>query len=291
MTDVRDTDIKAFYNRLKQRTNSRTGKPLTRWLGYTHQVLRCALREAGDAIPGKNPMQDVKAPKPLREPFDPDAAENQHALSQEQVGRFLDAVAGTRHATLFNLWFATGLRPGEIFGLRWRDVRKDSASITLSTAVEVTKAHGARLKTTLKTPKSHRTIPLPPAVSEMLRAHRTQQNVARLQVGGEWRDMDLVFSNELGGILDGGNLTDRHFRPALERAGLSPAEAKCYSLYDIRHTHATLLLQTGESIVTVSRRLGHATVTLTLNTYAHCLEEHQQAATNRITGMFWAGAG
>jgi integrase len=88
-----------------------------------------------------------------------------------------------------------------------------------------------------------------------------------------------VFTNERRGLLRQANLRRRHFKALLKAAGIDPHR---FRLYDLRHTCATLLLQNGESIRTVTDRLGHADTVLTLRTYSHCLPEHQQAATERL---------
>ena len=92
--------------------------------------------------------------------------------------------------------------------------------------------------------------------------------------GPAWRDLGLVFAEENGEPLHASNLTARHFKPALKAAGL-PATVR---LYDLRHTCATLLLQAGVNPKVVAERLGHASVTLTLDTYSHVLPTMQAQA-------------
>jgi integrase len=258
-----------------------------KWAKYCFEVLRNAINDGLAPDPPeltRNPLKGVPVPK-----YKP-GKDVIHALSERQVTRFLAAVADTPHATLFNFWLATGLRPGEMRGLKWADLRDDYRTVKLRQAVE--EADGkVSIGTDLKTEDSRRTIPLPPSIADMLRAHRVQQNAGRLKAGPAWQDNDLVFPNEQGGILNEGNLGRRYLKPNIAKLdGMRPDDAKAFRLYDLRHTHATLLLQRGENIVTVSKRLGHSTVTLTLNTYGHCLQEHQEHATATIAGILWGEA-
>ena len=135
-----------------------------------------------------------------------------------------------------------------------------------------------------KTPKSRRTIPLPASLVGALSAHRHTQLAARLKLGAVWTDLDLIFCSEIGTPLDPHNIASRHFKPALKRAGLPDMR-----LYDLRHTCATLLLSAGENPKVVAERLGHSTIILTLDTYTHVLPDMQQAASDKLEKMLFAG--
>ncbi|HZS04143.1 MAG TPA: site-specific integrase [Blastocatellia bacterium] len=138
-----------------------------------------------------------------------------------------------------------------------------------------------------KTPQSRRTIPLPASVMAELREHRRKQNEERLKMGDEWQQFDLVFTSESGTPVRPENLRRRHFKPALRRAGLPEA----VRLYDLRHTCATLLLAAGKNPKVVSERLGHASITLTLDLYSHVLPSMQQGASDKLEKMLFGGVG
>ena len=118
-----------------------------------------------------------------------------------------------------------------------------------------------------KTARSRRQIPLPASTMRALAEHRRQQAAERLKAGATNQQHDLVFATPEGGPLAPRNLKRRHFRPILERDKL-PLN---FRLYDLRHSCATLLLSAGEHPKVVSERLGHATITLTLDVYSHVL--------------------
>jgi integrase len=123
-------------------------------------------------------------------------------------------------------------------------------------------------------------VPLPISV---LAAHKARQVQIRLQLGPEYEDLDLVFAAANGAPLDSRNLVRRHLKPILRRAKLP----ETIRLYDLRHSCATLLLAVDENAKVVSERLGHAGITLTLNTYAHVLPGMQKKATERLENLLF----
>jgi integrase len=138
-----------------------------------------------------------------------------------------------------------------------------------------------------KTAQSARTIPLPPTVTRSLAEHKKAQAAERLKTGPKYTNHDLVFATKTGEPVSQPNLVNRHFKTILASAELSPN----YRLYDLRHSCATLLLAQGEHPKIVSERLGHASVTLTLDTYSHVLPTMQQQAADRLEGVLFGRKG
>jgi integrase len=120
-----------------------------------------------------------------------------------------------------------------------------------------------------------------------LEEHKRKQAEERLKAGSLWQDHGLVFTTTVGGPLNISKLTRNHFKPALKRAGLSQE----VRLYDLRHSCATLLLQAGESSKVVSERLGHSTITLTLDVYTHVLPDMQKAAAEKLENLLFSRTG
>ena len=172
----------------------------------------------------------------------------------------------------------TGCRPGEALALRWQDLDFDAGRATIRRAL--TKAADGR--PAFKEPKtagSRRAIPLPSSLAAVLRDHRKSQAEHALKLGLSYdRASDLVFANEAGTPLDARNVVNRHFKPAVKAAGLPNA----LRLYDLRHTHATMLMAQGINPKVVAERLGHATTRQTLDTYSHALPGMQEEATRRV---------
>jgi integrase len=120
-------------------------------------------------------------------------------------------------------------------------------------------------------------------LSRALLSHRREQAEARLKAGPDYQNNDLVVSATDGNPHNLRNLTQRHFQPILKGAGLPK-----HRLYDLRHTCATLLLAAGEHPKIVSERLGHGSITLTLDTYSHVLPTMQQSATEKLEKLLYA---
>jgi integrase len=115
-----------------------------------------------------------------------------------------------------------------------------------------------------------------------LTTHKRQQAESRLKLGALWQAHDLVFCSEFGTPHSIPNLTYRYFRPILEKAKLP-----CIRLYNLRHSHATFLLSENEHPKIVSERLGHSSITLTLDTYSSVLPTMQVATAHRLESLLY----
>jgi integrase len=117
-----------------------------------------------------------------------------------------------------------------------------------------------------KTAKSRRSIKLPKSALSSLKRHHEAQLVERKKLDGLWKDYDLVFTTQVGTPITRQDLITRSFKPLLRRAGLPDIR-----FHDLRHTCATLLLGRGVHAKLVQELLGHATISVTLDTYSHAL--------------------
>ena len=170
---------------------------------------------------------------------------------------------------MFVLALATGMREGELFALNWRDVDFETAKVTVrGTLVEV---GGKLLVNEPKTLRSRRPIDLPTSTLKALLAHRQRSKYA---TGWVFRDTD-------GGPLRKSNFLRRDFKPLLAKAGL-PATLH---FHDLRHTHATLLLESGINPKVTQERLGHSRIATTLDTYSHVSPTMQLEAARTIGAL------
>jgi integrase len=173
----------------------------------------------------------------------------------------------------------TGLRVGEVLGLKWSDL--DGSTLRVQRAV----TRGAGRRHTLGPTKTsqNRAVPISDRALRALQRHRVVQAKWKLLLGQEYKDEGLVFATASGGIIQAENLPHRLFRHLLAAAKL-PA----IRLYDLRHSHATLLMAAGEHPKVVQERLGHSGIELTLNTYSHVIPGMQERATARLDALLTA---
>ena len=171
-------------------------------------------------------------------------------FTPEQARTFLTAVRGDRLEALYVLAIATGMREGELLGLRWRDVDLEH--------------HRLHLVRRLKTRQSRRAVQLPALAVAALIQHRERQAAERERRGARWQEHGLVFPNTVGKPIIDSNLRNRHFSPLLDRASLTRIR-----FHDLRHSCATLLLGEGIHPKIVSDLLGHSQISVTLDLYSH----------------------
>ena len=185
--------------------------------------------------------------------------------------RLLEAAGTTRQYPLIYLALATGARLGEMLALRWADVDLERGVMEITRTARFFSGEGV----TFGQPKSHRSrrpIALSPETLAVLKEHRREQIEERLRVGPGYEDGDLVFADAAGrAVYD--STVRRAFYAIVRAAGLDHLR-----IHDLRHTAATLMLRAGVNPKVVSERLGHATVSITLDTYSHVLPDLQREA-------------
>lgn len=191
-------------------------------------------------------------------------------------------VVENRYRVLFAFLLTTGARPSEAFGLKWSDIDMEKGIVSIQRALQWhSKAGGGGwYYSETKTKASRRTVPLPTSMVEQLRAHRASQAEALLKLGIR---TDIVFATSEGTPILRRNLVRRHFKPALLAAKLPPE----LSLYSLRHSCATLLLQAGTHPKIVAERLGHSSTTLTMDVYSHVAPGMQEDATAQLERMLY----
>jgi integrase len=193
-------------------------------------------------------------------------------LSRDQVGMFLDTVKGDRMEALYVLAVTSGLRQGELLALKWEDVDLEGTNPTLEVRRSLSETCGRR---SFVTPKSGRGrhLRLSKRAAGALRGHRKRQLEERVRKAGLWEDHGLIFPSEVGTPMSGRNLY-RAFKIRVKRASLP----QTLRFHDLRHTCATLLLRQGVNPKFVQELLGHADISLTLNTYSHVVPDMGDAA-------------
>jgi integrase len=190
----------------------------------------------------------------------------------EEVRTLLAAAAGDQFEALYVLAVTTGMRQGELLGLRWRDVNLDANMLQVRFALQRMPDKTLHLVEP-KTNSSRRKVYLSVVAVDALRRHKVRQANERLQLGAQWEDHDLVFPNHTGRPMSGLSLYQTHYLPMLWRAGLPRRR-----FHDLRHTAATLLLEANVNTKVVSELLGHTQVSTTMDIYQHVTPPMQQHA-------------
>lgn len=247
------------------RAGGKGGKPLApQTVVHCHRVLHRALERAMAAeVIARNVAAPVPPPK----------------VPDEEIEILAPAQLTTINTKLVEVWplrtiaallLGTGMRRGELCALTWADLDLDAAMVAISKSIEETKKTGLRVKAT-KTRHGRRRISLPASTVEELHAYRRRELEQRLAAGlGRLSPADSVFHNNWA--LPSPDNLSRDWRRAVLAHGLPQV-----SLHALRHTHASILIDAGLDILSISRRLGHASAAVTLKVYGHLFTDKNTA--------------
>lgn len=235
-----------------------------RTVQLVHAVLHRSLVHAVKlGIIPRNPDDATTPPKPIpkeMEFFDENQVQQMLIVAHAKSDRFF---------ALYHLAVSTGMRQGELLGLKWADL--DWEQGLLHVQRQLTKKKGGGFEFTApKTKAGTRRLNLGDSALRVLRDHRQHQHLEMQAAGDEWQDNDLIFQSLIGTPFDRDNLR-KCFRLILKDAGLPRIR-----FHDLRHTAATLMLNHSIPVIVVSRRLGHARPSITLDIYGHLIPNKQK---------------
>ncbi|MCZ7537899.1 MAG: site-specific integrase [Acidimicrobiia bacterium] len=197
------------------------------------------------------------------------------AWEVDQLVQFLDAIDSHRMAPAFHFAAHTGMRRGEVLGVRWRDLDLHAGRVSVRQAL-VSVAYDVSISD-VKTGTSRRTINVDEDVVQVLRDWSKTRTEERDGVAPT--DDDLVFVKS-----DGSWVHPDIFSQIFDNT-VAKLDLPAISLHDLRHTHATLLLKAGVHVKVVSERLGHANVAFTMNVYQHVLPGMQAEAADTFSRL------
>jgi integrase len=252
------------------------GRPLSpRTVGHAHRVLHRALQRAvGTETLARN-VASIISPPAVN-------ADEIEILTADEVSLVLQKLEGHDLYLISALGLATGMRRGGLLGLQIGDVDLDGAELKVERSLEET-AEGLRFKPP-KTKHGRRTISLPPSAVAALRELRVKQLEMRMALGlGRPADDTLVFSH-----FDGSPISPRKLSRDWLRACVA-LKLPRVMFHALRHTHASALIASGLDVVVISRRLGHANPTVTLNIYSHLFNPKDTAAADAIERVMRTG--
>ena len=273
LTHLKPEHLQAYYKRaLSAGRCDGKGGLSARSVLYHHRILSKALSHALKlGLIGRNVAEIADPPRPARITM--------NTLTQQNVSRFLDtAQDNPQFYVFFSTLLYTGLRRGELLALRWRNLDLDFATLyVLESGYKL--GDGTYDIKEPKTPHSRREVSLPPSLALLLRQYREDQGKLAETLGKPFTEDDFVFCHPDGRPLNPNHIT-RTFAKTLKKAGIPHVR-----LHDLRHTHATLMLKAGIHPKIVSERLGHASISITLDTYSHVVPGLQKAAAERFDKM------
>ncbi len=263
--------LNRFYSELSEngRKDGRGGlSPKT--TRYVHTIIHRALRDALRwGLLSRNVADLADPPKHSRKEMS--------IWSAEQLQAFLASVENQRLHPCYLLASMTGMRRGEVLGLRWQDVDLDSGRLRVRqtlTSVDYKLVFGRP-----KTARSNLSVALDPATVTALRAWRKAQLEERMAWGAAYEDNGLTFCRENGSPTHPQSLSQAFERDA-KAAGLPVIR-----FHDLRHSYATVALSAGVHPKVVSERLGHSSIAVTLDTYSHVIPALEEEAASRIAAL------
>lgn len=260
-----------FNNKLESGRKDGKGGLSSRMVRYLYTIINMALKQAvKEGLIVRNVAEATSPPTVKNKKITP--------LTEQQLLIFFRHTKDDRLFTAYLLAATTGLRRGELLGLCWDSVDIKRGNIIVQRQLSPLKS-GLVLEETTKSKSGQRKITLTDDAIKELKRHKTRQGQEKLMLGEAYRDNDLVFCQVDGTFIEPIGFT-KGFQKNLEAAGLPRVR-----LHDLRHTHASLLLARGVHAKVVQERLGHSSITMTLDLYSHMMDGLDEAAAASLNGL------
>jgi integrase len=262
LQDLTPTSITQLYLLLKEE-----GKG-ARSVQAVHVILHCALKQAvREGLLSRNPVDAVDRPRV-------EQTENQ-ILTEEQARQLLTAASASLYETVFYLALVSGMRKGELLGLKWSDLDLTKGTLHVQRQLQCIKPDGYVLVPP-KTKAGKRPIKLGQGMLAQLEKHRMNQELLKSAAGEKWQENNLIFTSSIGTFMDQSRVS-KEFKRLLAKANLPDLR-----FHDLRHTSLSLLLENGTPVNTVQQRAGHSKASVTVDIYGHAMAGSQNQAADRI---------
>ena len=273
LKDLRVTHIQRYYNKLQKVDN----KPPSTIKGINTRLKPCLGEAEKQGYIQKNYCKMVTLPKDNN-------TKTIKVLSKEEQQRFIEAIKGHKLEMLFLVALGTGLRLGELLGLKWSDIDFNTGMLTVNRTLSRSKnpVTGVYeiLEQTPKTKNSNRTIPIPNDILNKLKEHKKNQNKQRLFIGEAYINNNYVFTDDIGNSIDdkrpGRNLTS-----ILKKINIEPIK-----FHALRHTYATRLFEANIPPKTVQILMGHYDISITMDIYTHVMDDTKLEAVEKLNSIF-----
>jgi len=262
-------NVQVFYNNLQRGMEAKTGlspKTIKNIHGVLHKALEQAVRLGYIKF---NPSDACTLPRWERKEIRP--------LEGAEISAFLKVIEGHKYETVYMVTLFTGMRQGEALGLTWSCVDFERGTILISSQLQKEKKKDGQYQlVAIKNDKIRRITP-PRSVIDALRKQKDTQMEWQIKAGDVWQnDMNLVFTNEIGGHLAHFTVY-KQFKDIISSLGLPEAR-----FHDLRHSYAVVALESGVDVKTVQENLGHHTAAFTLDVYGHVTERMKQDSANKM---------
>ena len=245
-----------------------------RTVKHYHELLSSIFRTAVEwNVITNNPVSRVRAPRT--------AKKAPQYYEEPQVIELLQLLekAPLKYKTMIYMAIDTGLREGELTGLKWEDIKFEERHININKQRQYIHGYGVITKEP-KTESGNRVITISEMLSGLLKALKSEQKLAQFSMGSKWIDSGYVFVGDNGEPMHP-HRPYKWFVNFLEKNNLPKI-----TFHALRHTNASLLLAEGTDIVTLSGRLGHADKNVTLNVYSHLLKSKEKQASSKMDEFY-----
>lgn len=273
LKDLRATHIQRYYNKLQNQDN----KPPSTIKGINTRLKPCLGEAERQGYINKNYCKMVTLPKD-------NSTKNIQVLSQSEQQRFISAIQGHKLEILFLIALSTGLRLGELLGLKWNDINLNTGMLTvnrtLSRIKNQTTGKYEIIEQIPKTKNSNRVIPIPSNVLTKLKEHKKIQGKQRLFVGEAYINNNYVFTDDIGNPIDD-KRPGRNLKSILKKLDIEPIK-----FHALRHTYATRLFEANVPPKTVQVLMGHYDISITMDIYTHVMEDTKLEAIEKLNNIF-----
>ncbi len=281
MKDLKAKDIQVYYNKLFNNGKS------ANCVKMLNKLVGACVRYAYDNdIIIKDFSRSIVLPKEdEKSKLDKKNTVNPFTLDEQK--QFIKAIKGHNYEMLFLTALNSGMRQGELLALTWNDINFKHNYIkvnkNLSIVNDVTKEGRGVALLEVQTPKTKngiRVINIPELLTKQLKQYKTNQSKYRVKLGNLYENNNLVFCDNFGRYLDRRYLLD------IYKKVLKDNDIKLRKFHDLRHTYATRLFELGENPKTVQELLGHSSLSITLDTYTHVLDDMKNKAISKLNDLY-----
>ncbi|WP_315167662.1 site-specific integrase [Metaclostridioides mangenotii] len=276
LSQLRATHLQKYYNKLLDID----GKPESTVINLNTRIKPCLSEAERHGLIQKNYCKLVKLPKNNKK-------KEINVLTQNEQRKFLDAIKGHKLEMLYLMALSTGLRIGELLGLKWTDINLINKSLTVKRTIqrvsEVTRDGRKSSKLIEQEPKtknSYRTIHIPENILIKLKDYNKEQNLQKIKIRDVFQNNDYVFCNEIGLPIDD-KKPGRNLKSILNKINIEPIK-----FHALRHTYATRLFEAGVSPKTVQVLMGHSDISITMDIYTHVMEDVKIDAVEQLNDIF-----